>query len=124
MEVLPKELLGLIEKTELELIAESKNKRSKGVSPIIRESADKATYLASCYQQKEMIKVAIILYAFSKIIGREESQNWKSSVQMVLVYMQRLKALMKSNQDQPIIELNTETIKRITGVDKRIQGFI
>ena len=81
---------------------------------------------ASVFQDKDSIKIAVIIYALSKIIHRSEGQpdEWDKTKKEILTQLQNARFYLEKSNEKKYRDLIKNIFKRIGEIDDKLKLYI
>ena len=90
------------------------------------ELSDQTIKDASVFQDKDSIKLAVVMYALAKIIHRSEGQEdmWDRAKKEVLKDLQEARFYLEKNQDEKYREVIKNILQHIGKIDNKLKLYI
>jgi len=94
--------------------------------PALDELSNHTIHNASIFQDEDSIKIAVIIYALSKIIQRSEQRTdeWDKSKKIVLKDLQDGRFYLEKNKDEKYRRLIKNILKNIGRIDTKLKLYI
>lgn len=94
--------------------------------PALDELSNHTIHNASIFQDKDSIKIAVIIYALSKIIHRSEQRTdeWDKAKKIVLKNLQDARFYLEKNKDEKYRVLIKQILNRVGKIDTKLRLYI
>jgi len=94
--------------------------------PALDELSNHTIHNASIFQDKDSIKIAVIIYALSKIIHRSEqiTDEWDKAKEMILGDFKKARFFLETNKEENYRELTKQILSNVGKIDTKLKLYV